>query len=70
MAEIEDYVPYILPVVNDNILHLQDLHIPYHCSKTISLALEYAQNKKVNTLVIGFDFIDNYIWVVNICFLI
>ena len=58
--EVDDYVPYALPTTCTNILHIQDFHIPYHCNKTIGLALEYGRNKDVNTVLFGYDFMDMY----------
>jgi predicted phosphodiesterase len=51
---------YILPKGCDNILLISDLHIPYHDIDAITLALEYGQKEKVNTILINGDLIDNH----------
>lgn len=52
--------PFILPKGCDNILIISDLHIPYHDIDAITLALDYAQKEKVNTIFINGDLIDNH----------
>lgn len=52
--------PYILPKGCDNILLISDLHIPYHDIDAITLALDYGQKEKVNTIFINGDLIDNH----------
>lgn len=59
-AEPDNWQPFHLPKANDNILHLQDLHVPYHSKETLELAVQYGIGKKINTLLIGYDFIDFY----------
>jgi predicted phosphodiesterase len=50
--------PFVLPVGCNNILVIQDLHIPYHDVKAITAALNYGKEQKVNTIVINGDLID------------
>ncbi len=52
--------PFILPKGCDNILLISDLHIPYHDVDAITLALQYGQKEKVNTIFINGDLIDNH----------
>lgn len=52
--------PYILPVADNNILLISDLHIPYHNIKAITLALDYGKENKVNTIIINGDLMDFY----------
>lgn len=52
--------PYILPKVNNNILLLPDLHIPYHNIKAITAAFSYGLDNKVNTILINGDLMDFY----------
>jgi predicted phosphodiesterase len=52
--------PYLLPVANNNILLISDLHIPYHNIQAITLALDYAKEQKVNTIIINGDLMDFY----------
>lgn len=51
---------FILPKGCDNILLLSDIHIPYHDIDAVSLALEYGQKEKINTIFINGDLIDNH----------
>jgi hypothetical protein len=51
---------FILPKGCDNILLISDIHIPYHDIDAITLALEYGQKEKVNTIFINGDLIDNH----------
>lgn len=55
----EDREPYILPIGCNNILLISDLHIPYHDIEAITVALDYGLEKKVNTIFINGDLIDN-----------
>lgn len=50
--------PYILPKVNNNILIISDLHVPYHNIKALTRAIEYGVKEKVNTVFINGDLID------------
>lgn len=59
-AEEEDYKIFVLPKECTSILHLQDVHIPYHSLETLSKAIEYGKTKNVNTLLLGYDFLDFY----------
>ena len=52
--------PYILPVADNNILLISDLHIPYHNIQAITLALDYGKEQKVNTIIINGDLMDFY----------
>lgn len=52
--------PFILPKGCDNILLISDIHIPYHDIDAVTLALEYGQKEKVNTIFINGDLIDNH----------
>jgi predicted phosphodiesterase len=50
---------YSLPQKNDNILWLSDIHIPNHDEEAVNIALNYGLKKKVNTIIIGGDLLDN-----------
>jgi len=52
--------PYVLPLADNNILLISDLHIPYHNIKAITLALDYGKEQKVNTIIINGDLMDFY----------
>jgi predicted phosphodiesterase len=55
----EDREPFRLPLACNNILLISDLHIPYHDIDAITVALDYGLEKKVNTIFINGDLIDN-----------
>ena len=50
--------PFILPKVNNNILVLSDLHIPYHSIDALNVAIKYGLENKVNTIFINGDLLD------------
>lgn len=52
--------PYILPKVNNNILIISDLHIPYHTIDALECAIKYGLEQKVNTIFINGDLLDCY----------
>jgi len=52
--------PFKLPLACNNILLISDLHIPYHDIDAITIALDYGKSKKVNTIFINGDVIDNH----------
>lgn len=54
----EERKPFKLPLANNNILFISDLHIPYHDVTALNLALEYGKKQKVNTIFINGDLLD------------
>lgn len=48
--------PYILQ--GQNFLIINDLHIPYHCKKSIDKALQIGKQNKVDTILLNGDIID------------
>jgi predicted phosphodiesterase len=58
--ESRDYSPYVLPVVNNKILVLSDVHAPFHDNNAISLAVNYGNYVGVNTVVLNGDIMDGY----------
>jgi predicted phosphodiesterase len=44
----------------EKILLISDVHVPYHDKKAFNLVLEVGKKLKVDQVVIGGDFIDNY----------
>jgi predicted phosphodiesterase len=54
----EDRQPIKLPLANNNILLISDLHIPYHDIKAITIALDYGVQNKVNTIIVNGDLLD------------
>lgn len=50
--------PFILPKLNNNILLISDLHIPYHDIESITIAFDYGVEHKINTIFINGDLLD------------
>ena len=59
-SDEQDRDPFVLPVADNNILLISDLHIPYHSISAITLALDYGKEHKVNTIIINGDLMDFY----------
>lgn len=57
--ESQDYTPYVLNVKQNNIGILSDFHIPNHREEPIRIAVEYLKKKKINTLILNGDVMDN-----------
>lgn len=55
-----EYEPYIIPQAQNNILWLNDFHIPYHNLPACNAAIDYGIKKNVNTIILGGDFFDFY----------
>ena len=55
-----DYEPYILPVDCNNILLLNDLHIPFHDPFALDQAIRWGKQHEVNTILLNGDVIDCY----------
>jgi predicted phosphodiesterase len=51
---------YKLPKVNNKVLVLSDIHIPYQDNKAIKAAIEYGKKQGVNTIYLNGDIIDFY----------
>jgi predicted phosphodiesterase len=54
------YEPYQLPKVNNRILYMCDVHLPFHDLSSIKIALNDAKDKDCNTVILGGDIIDMY----------
>lgn len=54
----EERKPFILPKVENRILIISDLHIPYHIYEAVNCAIKYGQEKKANTIFINGDLLD------------
>lgn len=59
-SEAKPFEPYVLPKVNNNILFLSDIHLPYQDNDALSLALSYGKEKNVNTIYLNGDILDIY----------
>jgi predicted phosphodiesterase len=57
-SEEKEFKPYVLPKVNNNILFLSDIHLPYHNIKALTLAIKYGKDQNVNTIYLNGDIID------------
>lgn len=58
-SKAKKFPDFILPQKNDNILWLSDIHIPNHDQKAVNVAIEYGLKRKVNTIILGGDILDN-----------
>lgn len=54
----EERQDYILPLANNDILVISDVHAPYQDNNALTLALEYGYERKCNTIVINGDLVD------------
>lgn len=52
------YEPFIFPKVNNNILLLADLHIPYHSISALNCAIRYGKEHEINTIYLNGDVVD------------
>lgn len=57
-SHAEERKPFFIPAQNNNVLVISDLHIPYHSSEAISLALNFGKKSEVNTIIINGDLLD------------
>lgn len=55
-----EYEPVYLPKVNNDILILPDLHIPYHDVNALNAVLKWAEERTINTIILLGDFWDCY----------
>lgn len=59
-SHANDFTPYQIPSNIENILHLNDVHIPYHSKPTIEAAVKYGKEKQVDAIIINGDWLDCY----------
>lgn len=57
-----DFDPYVLPNTCKSIGIMGDLHVPYHDTEPIEVAVEWMLNHEIDTLILDGDVIDNYQW--------
>ena len=55
-----EYEPYIIPIAQNNILLLNDLHIRNQNIPACNAAIEFGIKKNINTIILGGDFFDFY----------
>jgi predicted phosphodiesterase len=49
---------YKLPIGDNNVLMISDIHLPYHSVEALESALKYGKENKVNTIFINGDLLD------------
>jgi len=54
----EEREDFILPKVNNNVLLLSDIHVPYHDKGSLEIAVNWAKTRGVNTVLLLGDVID------------
>ena len=54
------YEPYQLPLVNNKILFMSDIHLPFHDLPSIKMALADGKERGCNTVILGGDIVDMY----------
>ena len=59
-SDAKQFIPYKLPKVNNNILFLSDIHLPYHDINALTLAIKYGKDQNVNTIYLNGDIMDLY----------
>ena len=59
-SEPTEWIDFIIPESQKNVLILSDIHLPYHSMEALNLAIEYGRNHKVDTVVLNGDIIDFY----------
>jgi len=53
-------IDYILPITDDNILFLTDIHVPFHDIDALKAAIQFGLDKGVNTIWLNGDIVDMY----------
>lgn len=56
----EEYTPHVLPASANNILIMNDIHIPFHDKDALLLALKHGKERSVNTIILNGDITDFY----------
>lgn len=55
-----DRSPYAMPLVNNRILVMSDIHIPFHDNDAIKMACEVGAKADINTILLNGDIFDFY----------
>jgi predicted phosphodiesterase len=58
LTSLNEWKPHFIQ--GKKVLHLADVHIPYHDLKAFRLALEYGHSEKIDHLFLNGDFLDFY----------
>jgi predicted phosphodiesterase len=59
-TDYEEKEPFIIPKLNNKILLLSDIHLPYHDVEALETAINYGINKGVNAVYLNGDTLDMY----------
>lgn len=59
-SDYEKQKVFNIPVGNNRILVLSDIHFPYHDEEALSVALDYGLKNKANAIILNGDTIDMY----------
>ena len=59
-SEEQEWKPYKIPDKCKRVLLLSDIHIPYHSIESVTLALDYGKEKKIDTIILNGDTLDFY----------
>ena len=60
LSQENNYHAFKLPVSHNDILLLNDIHVPYHNITALTAALKYGMEHEVNTVLLNADSIDFY----------
>jgi predicted phosphodiesterase len=59
-SDYKEQEPFKIPVGNNRVLILSDIHLPYHDVDALSLALAWGYEKKPNAIILNGDTMDMY----------
>lgn len=59
-SDYQKIEPFYVPKLNNNILFLTDIHLPYQDNKAVEIALNYGINHNVNAIYLNGDTMDFY----------
>lgn len=59
-SDYKEVEPFVMPILNNRILILSDIHLPYHDERALNIALEWGKNKKPNAIILNGDTVDMY----------
>lgn len=57
-SDEKEFEPFVIPKVNNKILVLSDVHVPYHSIEALTAAIEYGKAEKINTILLNGDIFD------------
>lgn len=59
-SDYKEVEPFVMPILNNRILLLTDIHLPYHDEKALDTALTWGKGKNPNAIILNGDTIDMY----------